>query len=93
MSGLLEGGTKGLDAMNQTTSRPPDVIDFLEQEFGKRNRSPLTVLNGWIERGLIQWDEDIRRIVEDWDKNGEPVQPVKDKRDFLRLTGVKYTGP
>jgi hypothetical protein len=77
----------------EISSTDNSLIDFLEQEFGKRNRSPLAVLNGWIERGLIQWDEDLRRIVEDWDKNGEPVQPVKDKKDFLKLTGVKYTGP
>jgi len=25
--------------------------------------------------------------------NGEPVQPVKDKKDFLKLTGVRYVGP
>jgi hypothetical protein len=32
-------------------------------------------------------------IIEDWEKNGEPVQPAKDKKDFLKLTGIRYTGP
>jgi hypothetical protein len=77
----------------EISSTDNSLIDFLEQEFDKKNRSPLAILNGWIERGLIQWNEDIRRIIEDWDKNGEPVQPAKDKKDFLKLTGVKYAGP
>jgi hypothetical protein len=69
------------------------LIDFLEQEFDKKNWSPLAILNGWIKKELVQWNEDIQRIIEDWDKNGEPVQPVKDKKDFLKLTGVRYAGP
>jgi hypothetical protein len=75
------------------SSTDNSLIDFLEQEFGKENLSPLALLNDWIKRGLIQWSEDMQRIIEDWDKNGEPVQPAKDKKNFLKLTGVKYTGP
>ena len=79
----------GLDISSTDNS----LIDFLEQEFGKENRSPLALLNDWIEGRLIQRNDDMQRIIEDWDKNGEPVQPAKDKRSFLNLTGVKYTGP
>jgi hypothetical protein len=79
----------GLDISSTDNS----LIDFLEQEFGKENRSPLALLNDWIENGLIQWNDDIQRIIEDWDKNGEPVQPAKDKKNFFKLTGVKYAGP
>jgi len=75
------------------SSTDNSLIDFLEQEFDKKNKSPLAILNGWIRGGLVTWNEEIRKIIEDWDKTGEPVQPTKDKKDFLRLTGVKYTGP
>lgn len=77
----------------EISSTDNSLIDFLEQEFDKKNRSPLAILNGWIKEGLVQWNEDIQRIIEDWDKNGEPVQPVKDKKDFLKLTRVRYMGP
>lgn len=75
------------------SSTDNSLIDFLEQEFGKENRSPLALLNNWIKQGLIQWSEDMQRIIEDWDKNGEPIQPAKDKKNFFKLTGVKYAGP
>jgi hypothetical protein len=77
----------------EISSTDNSLIDFLEQEFDKKNKSPLAILNGWIRGGLITWNEEVRKIVEDWDKNGEPVQPTKDKKDFLRLTGVRYAGP
>lgn len=77
----------------EISSTDISLIDFLEQEFDKKNRSPLAILNSWIKKDLIKPDEDVLRIVEDWDKTGEPVQPLKDKKDFLRLTGVKYMGP
>jgi hypothetical protein len=77
----------------EISSTDNSLIDFLEQEFDKKNRSPLVILNGWIKKGLVQWNEDVQRIIEDWDKTGEPAQPVKDKKDFLKLTGVRYVGP
>lgn len=77
----------------EISSTDNSLIDFLAQEFSKKNRSPLALLNDWIGKGLIMWNEDLRRIIEDWEKNGEPVQPAKDKKEFFRLTGVKYIGP
>jgi hypothetical protein len=77
----------------EISSTDNSLIDFFEQEFDKKNRSPLAILNDWIEKGLVQWNENTRRIIEDWDKNGEPIQPIKDKKDFLKLTGSKYKGP
>jgi hypothetical protein len=77
----------------EISSTDNSLIDFIEQEFDKKNRSPLAILNDWIEKGLVQWNENTLRIIEDWDKNGEPIQPIKDKKDFLKLTGTKYKGP
>jgi hypothetical protein len=77
----------------EISSTDNSLMDFIEQEFDKKNRSPLAILNDWIEKGLVQWNEKTRRIIEDWDKNGEPIQPIKDKKDFLKLTGTKYKGP
>jgi hypothetical protein len=77
----------------EISSTDNSLIDFLQQEFDKENRSPLAILNLWIEKGLVPWNEDLRKIIEDWDKNGEPAQPAKDKRAFLKLTGAKYIGP
>jgi hypothetical protein len=77
----------------EISSTDNSLIGFLQQEFSRKNHSPLAVLNGWIETGLIRWNENVRKILEDWDEMGEPIQPVKDKKQFLRLTGIKYMGP
>jgi hypothetical protein len=77
----------------EISSTDNSLIDFLQQEFDKVNRSPLAILNFWIEKGLVQWNEDLLKIIEDWEESGEPVQPAKDKMAFLELTGAKYAGP
>lgn len=77
----------------EISSTDDSLIDFLDQEFDKKNRSPLAILNSWIKKGLIRWNDEVQRIIQDWDECGEPRQPVSDKKDFLKLTGVKYRGP
>jgi hypothetical protein len=57
----------------EISSTDNSLIDFIEQEFDKKNRSPLAILNDWIKKGLTQWTDDIQRIIKDWDKNDEPV--------------------
>jgi len=77
----------------EISSTDDDLADFLQQEFDKINKSPLAVLNEWIRKGLIKWNSDLQRIIEDWDKSGEPVQPNKDKIEFEKLSGFRYLGP
>ena len=74
----------------EISSTDNDLIDFLEQEFEKINKSPLAILNEWIKIGLVTWNNELQRIIEDWDRNGEPVQPSIDKKEFEKLTGCKY---
>ena len=77
----------------EISSTDNDLIDFLKQEFDKTNKSPLAILNEWINNGLIKWNCNLQRIIEDWDNSGEPVQPKIDKIEFEKITKSKYLGP
>lgn len=77
----------------EISSTDGDLVDFLEQEFDKINKSPLAILNEWIRQDLIEWNSDLQRIIEDWDKSGEPVQPKEARIEFTELTGFRYLGP
>ncbi len=77
----------------EISSTDGDLVDFLEQEFDKINKSPLAILNEWIRQDLIEWNSDLQRIIEDWDKSGEPVQPKEAGIEFTELTGFRYLGP
>jgi hypothetical protein len=69
-----------------------DLINFLEQEFSKRNVSPLHLVNKWLEKGLIEGDDKLQSILEDWAKCGEAAQPRSEKSAYKQLTGRKYLG-
>lgn len=75
------------------SSTDNELVDFIEQEFDKINKSPLAILNEWIKSGLIEWNSNLQTIIIDWENSGEPVQPKKDIKEFERITGRKYLGP
>jgi len=75
------------------TTVDDDLNDFVIQEFSGKTISPLGIVNGWIKKGLIKWDDDIQSILEDWDKCNEHPQPKKEVKRFEKITGFKYTGP
>ena len=63
-----------------------------QQEFDKINKPPLAIVNEWIKEGLIKWNAELQKTVEDWNANGEPVQPKEDILEFEKLTCYKYCG-
>ncbi len=74
------------------SSDDKDLITFLEQEFDIKNKTPLAIVNDWIKKGLITWNDDLQNIMEDWKLNNEPPQPDSEKKKFRKLTGYKYLG-
>jgi len=70
-----------------------DLEDFIKQEFSGHTISPLGIINDWVEKGLIAWDEKMQMIIEDWETCNERPQPKKEIKRFEKNTGYKYTGP
>ena len=70
-----------------------NMRDFLEQEFNEKSISSLALINRWIKDGLIIWNSHLHGIIEDWERNDEPVQPAEDIIEFVALAGHEYVGP
>jgi len=69
---------------------------FAAQEFGKQFKgwiSPLGIINSWIKRKLIPWDDSHQNILREWEKDNEHAQPQRQKPIFKKLTRMKYPGP
>ncbi len=75
------------------TTGEKDIIDFAEQQFDVRSLSALGVLNGWIENGLIECNDYLLAIFDDWEKSREAGQPKEDIGQFQKLTKRFYLGP
>lgn len=75
------------------SSTDSDLVQFLEQEFDKKNKYPLNILNSWIKSGLLNYNPSLEEIILDWTKDSEPNQPKKDISEFEKITGHKYLGP
>lgn len=75
------------------TTVDDDLANFVKQEFSGETISPLGIINDWIERRLIRWNDDLQLIIEDWEKCNESPQPKKEIKRFERITGYKYAGP
>jgi hypothetical protein len=72
-----------------------DLKEFIRQEFeGNDNGSlsPLEIIILWIEKGLIKWDQEKQKVIDDWKELREHPQPNKAKKRFFELTGNKYAG-
>lgn len=70
-----------------------DLEDFIKQEFSGQTITPLGIINDWLEKGLIKWNEKMQMIIEDWEACNESPQPKKEIKRFEKNTGYKYTGP
>ncbi|MCJ7681573.1 MAG: hypothetical protein MUP70_12665 [Candidatus Aminicenantes bacterium] len=66
--------------------------DFLEQEFERNVISPLALINVFIKNGLLDWNDECRKVMIDWADNDEPPQPNEDIKSFQKLTGYRYEG-
>lgn len=77
------------------TTGDKDLIEYYLQQFSNNPDeiiSPLGIINIWLKKGLISWDEKLQTILEDWTKCDEAPQPIKEIKKFQNLTGYKYLG-
>lgn len=70
-----------------------DLADFIAQEFSGKTISPLGIVNDWIEKGHIKWNDELQMILEDWERCNESPQSKKEIKRFERISGYKYAGP
>ncbi len=71
------------------------LVAFCKQVFPKEFKGAVTsleLINLWIEKGLIKWDDTKQQYLSDWNKNNEIPQPHNAKVKFKQLTGRKYEG-
>ncbi len=79
----------------QISTGDGDIKDIANQEFSKTfkgNISPLGMVNTWIRKSLINWSDELHGYVADWNRTGEAPQPRLQKREYRKLTGLKYPG-
>lgn len=69
-----------------------NLTDFLIQEFEIKVIKPLAVINYWLKKELVEWDDNKQSILEDWANCGEASQRKKDIQQFKELTGRVYPG-
>jgi len=77
------------------TSGDNDLKEFAKQQFGpefKGSISPLGMINGWIQQGIIKWNNKRHEYLADWNKDEEHSQPKNQKIKFKKLTGKRYPG-
>jgi len=70
-----------------------DLNDFVIQEFAGKTISPLEIVNDWMKKGLIKWNDNLQDIFEDWNRCNEHPQPGKEIKRFEKLSDYKYSGP
>lgn len=81
---------------HRVTSGDGGLVRFLEQEFPdefKGNITPLGLINNWLEKKLITWDDEKQKQMAEWNDNEEHAQPKSEISRFNKLTGRRYPGP
>lgn len=77
------------------TSGDEGLVRFLIQEFPddfKGNITPLGLINMWLEKNLISWDDTKQEFMAEWNANEEHAQPKSEITRFKKLTGRNYPG-
>lgn len=77
------------------TTGDKDLIEYYLQQCSNNPDeiiSPLGMINLWLKKKLIFWDEKSQTILEDWKKCNEASQPTTEIKIFKNLTGYKYLG-
>ncbi len=72
------------------------IVRFARQEFAQDfagEATPLGLINDWLERGLITWDETRQTVLEEWAMTGEAPQPKDEIKRFTKFTKERYPGP
>jgi len=54
------------------------------------NVAPLEIINDWLTRDLIEWDDEKQGVLEDWRRCEEHSQPKKQIAVFESKTGRTY---
>jgi len=75
---------------HQLSTGDTDLRSYLNQEFGVSNVSPLEIINDWLARKLMDWDDDKQAILEDWKRCEEHAQPKEQIKAFELITGKTY---
>ena len=77
------------------TSGDANLIAFLRQEFKPEFRGNLTaleVVNFWLEKCVLTWNDAKNAFLADWKSQGEVTQPRDAIKKFTKLTGRPYPG-
>jgi hypothetical protein len=75
---------------HQLSTGDDDLRDYLKQEFGVSNVSPLEIINDWLARELIDWNDERQAVLEDWKRCNEHAQPKAQIKSFEQITGRTY---
>jgi len=59
---------------------------FAQDEFDVKVFSPLSMINMWLEDGLIRWDDELQSLLLEWNRS----QPKSQISRFHELTGYDY---
>ncbi|MDO9549243.1 MAG: hypothetical protein Q7J65_09800 [Candidatus Marinimicrobia bacterium] len=70
-----------------------ELTDFLKQQFDRRIIKPLAIINYWLRKSLIQWDDEKQMVLEDWLVCNETPQDKRQIQIFTKLTKQAYPGP
>jgi hypothetical protein len=77
------------------TTGDNNLIAFLRQEFKsnfKGNWTALEIVNFWLEKKIISWDDAKHALVGEWRQMEEVAQPQEAKKRFTLITGRSYPG-
>ncbi len=81
--------TTCLDRHLELCTAEHELEDFMAQQFNRNNVSPLQLVNNWLERKLIDWDDERQSVIGEWCLRERP-QPVCQIQRFRELTGRVY---
>lgn len=70
-----------------------ELTEFLQQQFDRRIIKPLAIINYWLRKGIIKWDDGKQAVLEDWLICNEAPQDKSQVKTFTRLTNCEYPGP
>jgi hypothetical protein len=70
-----------------------DLVAFAKDQFETTVVPPLGIVNHWLRKGLIVWDDSLQGIIEDWSHCREQAQPPEETMKFKAQTGYRYVGP
>lgn len=72
------------------TTGDENLAAFLVDQFDTECVSPLGLVNLWLERGFIAWNNEKQAVIDDWIAQREHAQPRQEIGRFERLTGREY---